>query len=284
MNLTLRPGTPEDAKICGEIGYQAFKAIAEHHNFPPNIPAPDMAIGLLSKQFSHPDYYSVVAELDGRIVGSNFLDERSSIVAVGPVSVDPGQQNKSIGRQLMQNVLDRIEARRFPGARLVTEAYHNRSFSLYAKLGFEVREHLAVVQGSPIAKEVPGFSVRRATENDLEACNQLSCKVHGHDRSGELLDAIKEGVASVVEHGGRISGYATLIAFFGHAVGETNEDLKALIGSAPEFLGPGFFLPTRNADLFGWCLAHGLRVVYQAVLMSLGLYNEPKGAFLPSVQ
>jgi hypothetical protein len=29
---------------------------------------------------------------------------------------------------------------------------------------------------------------------------------------------------------------------------------------------------------------HGLRVVYQSVLMSFGLYNEPEGAFLPSVQ
>ena len=184
----------------------------------------------------------------------------------------------------MQHILDRIVERRFPGVRLVTEAYHSRSFSLYAKLGFEVREPLAVMQGQPIAKEIPGFSVRGAKEDDLYACNQLSRKIHGHDRNGELLDAIKEGTATVVEHDDRISGYATLVAFFGHAVGETNEDLKALIGSVSEFLGPGFFLPARNADLFRWCLAHGLRVVFQSVLMSFGLYNEPKGPFLPSVQ
>jgi predicted N-acetyltransferase YhbS len=284
MNLNIRPGSPEDAKICGEICYEAFKAIAEHHNFPPNFPTPDLAIELLSKQFSHPNYYSVVAELDGQVVGSNFLDERSSIVAIGPVSVLPYQQNKSIGRHLMQRVLDRIAEKRFPGARLVTEAYHSRSYSLYAKLGFEIREPLAVMQGPPVAKEIPGFLVRRAREDDLDSCNQLSRKVHGHDRSGELLDAIKEGTASLVEHDGHISGYATVIAFFGHAVAETNEDLKALIASATQFLGPGFILPTRNTGLFRWCLANGLRVVYQSVLMSLGLYNTPKGAFLPSVQ
>lgn len=284
MSIILRPGSPEDATICGEICYKAFKAIAEHYNFPPNLPAPDIAIELLSKQFSHPRYYSVVAEIDGRIVGSNFLDERSSIVAIGPVSVDPAQQNRSIGRQLMQHLIDRIAEKGIPGARLVTEAYHNRSFSLYTKLGFETREPLAVMQGLPIAIEVPGFSVRSAVEDDLDSCNQLSRKIHGHDRAGELFDAIKEGTATVVEHNGQISGYATIIAFFGHAVGETNEDLKALIGSAKEFLGPGFLLPTRNADLFRWCLSHGLRVVFQSVLMSLGLYNEPKGSFLPSVQ
>jgi predicted N-acetyltransferase YhbS len=284
MNLTLRPGTPADANTCGEICFEAFKTIAEHHNFPPNLPIPDLAVELLSKQFSHPNYYSVVAELDGRVVGSNFLDERSSIVAIGPVSVDPGEQNRSIGRQLMQHVVDRIIERRFPGGRLVTEAYHSRSFSLYAKLGFEAREPLAIMQGPPIAREIPGFSVRRATQDDLDTCNQLSRNIHGHDRGGELLDAIKEGVATVVEHDGRISGYATLVAFFGHAVGETNEELKALIGSASEFLGPGFILPIRNADLFRWCLTHGLRVVFLSVLMSYGLYNEPEGAFLPSVQ
>jgi len=42
-------------------------------------------------------------------------------------------------------------------------------------------------------------------------------------------------------------------------------------------------VPMRNAPLFAWCLAHGLRVVQPLTLMSLGLYNEPAGAFLPSI-
>ena len=57
----------------------------------------------------------------------------------------------------------------------------------------------------------------------------------------------------------------------------------ALIGAAPRVEGPGFLLPTRNSELFRWCLAQGLRVVQPMTLMSLGLYNEPKGAFLPSI-
>jgi hypothetical protein len=107
--------------------------------------------------------------------------------------------------------------------------------------------------------------------------------VHGHDRGVELLDAIRQETASVVEHAGRITGYATMVGFFGHAVGETNEDLKALIGAAASFPGPGFLLPTRNGDLLRWCLGQGLRVVQPMTLMSMGLYNEPKGAFLASV-
>jgi hypothetical protein len=107
--------------------------------------------------------------------------------------------------------------------------------------------------------------------------------VHGYDRGEELRDAIARGAATLVEHDGRITGYTTIIGFFGHAVGKTNEDLKALIGAAKEFVGPGFLLPTRNGELFRWCLSRGLRIAQPMTLMSRGLYNEPAGAFFPSI-
>ena len=283
MNVTLRPGNAEDAQRCGAICYEAFKTIAEQHNFPPDFPSPEVATALLAGLLAHPGFYAVVAELDGRVVGSNFLDERSTVAGIGPITVDPAVQNRAVGRQLMQHVLDRVTQRRFPGVRLVQAAYHNRSLSLYARLGFVAREPLSTMQGAPLAVQMPGYTVRPATERDLDACNQVCVQVHGHDRRGELLDAIQQGTATIVEHGGRITGYATPIAFFGHAVGETNDALKALIGAAPAFPGPGFLLPTRNGELFRWCLDHGLRVVQPMTLMSVGLYNEPAGAFLPSV-
>ena len=40
MSLTLRPGTPADAERCGTICYEAFKAIADRHHFPPDFPSP----------------------------------------------------------------------------------------------------------------------------------------------------------------------------------------------------------------------------------------------------
>jgi GNAT superfamily N-acetyltransferase len=283
MSVRLRQGRIEDAKICGPICYTAFKSIADQHNFPPDFPSPEMATGLLSEILVHPDFYGVVAEFEGRIVGSNFVDERSMIAGIGPITVDPSVQNRAVGRELMQHVLERIDGRGFPGCRLVQTAYHNRSLSLYAKLGFVTREPLANLQGPPLAVHIPGYSVRAATEDDLGACAQVCQRVYGHDRSGELRDAIKQGTATVVESGGRITGYTTVLAFFGHAVGETNDALKALIGAAPGFPGPGFLVPTRNGELFRWCLTHGLRVVQPMTLMSVGLYHEPEGAFLPSI-
>lgn len=281
--VTLRPGKPEDAQHCAAICYEAFKTISEQHNFPRDFPSPEVAADFLSGLLAHPGFYSVVAEIDGVVVGSNFLDERSAVAGVGPITIDPVVQDRSVGRQLMQDVLDRAAQRGFPGVRLCQAAYHNRSLSLYSKLGFEVREPLATMQGAPLNAKIPGYSVRPATGQDLDACNQVCMRVHGHHRNGELLGAIEQGSATVVEHAGRITGYATAVAFFGHAVGETNDSLKALIGAAQSFPGPGFLLPTRNGELFRWCLDNGLRVVQPMTLMSVGVYNEPAGAFLPSV-
>lgn len=283
MDLKLRPGKPEDAETCARVCYEAFAAIARKHNFPPDIPAAEAAVSILSKMLSNPGFYSVVAEANGQIVGSNFLDERSSIVAVGPITVDPAVQDGGVGRALMQDVIRRATVRDAPGIRLTQSAYHNRSLSLYAKLGFQVRDVLACMQGTPPEGEVSGHQTRRARAADIEACNAVCRHVHGHDRAGELTDALAQGTALVVEHDGRISGYATDLAFSAHAVGETNEDLKALIMTADAFGGPGILVPTTNADLFRWCLERDLRVVELMTLMTTGLYTRPAGAYLTSV-
>ena len=281
--VTLRPGVPSDAAAAGAICYEAFKSIAGRHAFPADFPTADAATRLVASVLARSDVYSVVAQLNGRIVGSNFLWENGTIAGIGPITIDPEAQNVGIGCSLMLDVLERARRRRFAGVRLVQAAYHSRSLSLYLKLGFDAREPLSTMQGAPLRISLPGYDVRAAHARDLEACNVLSRKVHGHDRAGDVADAIASGTAMVVERGERITGYATVVGFFGHSVGETNGDLQALIAAADGFAGPGFLLPTRNAELMRWCLCHGLRVVQPLTLMSVGLYNEPTGAFLPSI-
>src|SRR6516164_5254702 len=84
------------------------------------------------------------------------------------------------------------------------------------------------------------------------------------------------------ERNGRITGYATSIGFFAHAVSETNEDMMALIAAASEISGLGILVPTRNHRLFSWCLENNLQLVHLMTHMSIGLYNEPTGVYLPS--
>lgn len=283
MTLQLRRGQEGDAAAVGEICYRAFKSLADGHGFPPDFPTADAAVGLLAGLIGHEGFFDTVAEIDGRIVGSNFLDERNPISGVGPITVDTAIQNDGAGRALMAAVMERSAQRGFAGVRLVQSGYHSRSLALYLKLGFEARELLACLQGPALGKAMGGHAVRPASAEDMAACNRLCFAVHGHERGGELADAVAQGAARVVTRMGRVTGYATPIAFFGHAVGETNGDLEALIAAAPSIPGPGVLVPARNGTLMRWCLDQGLRITQTMTLMSNGLYNEPQGAWLPSV-
>jgi hypothetical protein len=59
--------------------------------------------------------------------------------------------------------------------------------------------------------------------------------------------------------------------------------LQALIAATDSFGSPGMIVPTRNAELFRWCLERGLRVLQPLTLMTIGRYKEPVGAYLPSI-
>jgi GNAT superfamily N-acetyltransferase len=281
--VLVRAASVDDAAVCGKICYNAFFSISQRHGFPCDLPGPEVATGLMGMMFAHPDFYCVVAVADGRVVGSNCLDERSVIHGVGPITIDPSAQNLGVGRKLMHVVMDRSRERGAAGIRLVQAAFHNRSMSLYAGLGFEIREPLARMQGRVQKRDESGCTVRAARAEDLEVCNAVSRQVHGFDRGTELRQGIEQGTARVVERAGRITGYASSLAFFGHSTAETNGDMQALIASAESFGGPGILVPTRNGPLFRWCLANGLRVVQPMTLMSVGLYNEPAGAWMSSV-
>jgi GNAT superfamily N-acetyltransferase len=283
--VELRRATPEDAEECGRIFHEAFSGINNQHGFPPEIPTVEFGIGILTMLFSHPGFYCVLAEEDGRIVGSVCRDERSTIAGVGPLSIAPDAQNRGIGRILVQSMIDRSKERGLSGTRLLQATFHNRSLSLYAKLGFNAQEPMSVMVGLPLKHRTkPGCAVRPANESDLEAATKVCHRVHGHGRSAELREAIDEREALVVEREGRLTGYASGFGYFRHAVGESNMDLQALLCGAEAIEGPGgVIVPTRNAELFHWCLESGMRVVRPMTLMTIGLYNQPTGAYLTSV-
>lgn len=283
MTVSIREARSADAAECGRICYEAFADIANAHNFPPDFPSVEATTRLMSSLIGAPGFYAVVAEDDGKIVGSNFLNELDRISGVGPISIDPKTQNRGIGTILMRAVMERSVAKRFAGIRLVQSGYHSRSLSLYSKLGFEVREHLSCFHGAPINETMRGYDVRPATRDDLEVCNALCLNVHGVARGGDLGDAVAGGTARVVERNGHIAGYTTDIAYPGHTVAETTDDVIALIGATEAFRPPGFLVPSRNGTLMRWCLSKGFRVTQTLTLMTMGLYNEPTGAYLPSI-
>ncbi len=280
--ITYRSATPTDIDRLGTIVYEAFYRISTDHNFPPDFPDAETGIGLAGMMISRDDVFSVVAE-NGKILGSNFLWESDEIDGVGPITVDPAEQNSSIGRELMERVIKRSAENGKAGIRLVQAAYHNRSLALYTKLGFDVVEPLSAINGTPFKAEIPDRVVRPLTAQDVDSANKLCIAAHGISRKNEIAGAAESGSGIVVENNGTVSGYATSPGFFGHAAAKTNDDLKALIGSGREISGPGFLLPTRNGDVLRWCFENGLRIVMPLSLMSKGYYQKPRNPFLPSI-
>jgi GNAT superfamily N-acetyltransferase len=281
--VIVREATADDAEPAGRIFYDAFASIAAQHNLPVEPGSPEFTHFKVGDMLANPGFAGLVAERAGEVLGSAFVDERAAIAGIGPVTVDPSAQDDGVGRALMEAVLQREHVRGAAGTRLVQTAYHYRSLALYASLGFTVREPLSVLQGIPPALSMPGLGVRPAGDPDLRSCNELCVRVHGHDRDRELREAIAAGTARVVERPGRVSGYASGFGYGWHAVAESTEDLMALLASAETYMGLGIIVPSRNAELLRWCLRHGLKIVQQSTLMSTGLYNQPAGAYLPSI-
>jgi GNAT superfamily N-acetyltransferase len=280
--LQIRRATIDDAGTCARIMFDAFASLANQHAFPIEAGTPEATDFHMKAMLGTEGIFALAAERNGAVVGSAFQDERGKIVGIGPVSVDPAIQDGGVGRALMEALLRRSAERTVAGVRLIQTAYHYRSQSLYAKLGFAVRETLSVFDGSPRAA-VPGATVRPATPDDVDTCDAICRAVHGHDRDGELRQWIHIGSARVVERAGAITGYATGIGYIFHAVGRTDDDLIALIGAAEQIEGLGVLVPSRNTSLMAWCFDSGLRIVQQSTLMTIGLYNQPQGAWLPSI-
>ncbi len=285
MPLRVRPVVAADAEACGRIIHDAFSGIAEAHGFPPDFPSAEAGRQLAAALIASPAAFGVVAEEDGRVVGSCFLAEGDPIHAVGPITVDPARQGSGAGRRLMEAVLER--ARDAAGVRLVQDAFNARSVALYASLGFEVKEPLLLLRGTPRAEARPGFAVRPMAEGDLGACDALYAAVHGVGRANEVREAPRLFAPMVVERGGRVTGYLTAPGFWlmNHGVAEGGEDMAALLAGAAARAGSvSLLLPVRQAPgLFRWCLGQGMRVVKPMALMAMGQYWEPRGSWFPSV-
>ena len=286
-DIRIRPIEPADADEAARIVYEAFAGIHDHHRFARDFPTLDAAAGLTGTFIAHPAIHGVVAEIDGRVVGSNFLDERGPVRGVGPITVDPAAQGRGVGRRLMQAVIDRGAGS--AGIRLLQDAFNVQSLSLYASLGFDVAEPIALISGRSRMAPVSAVEVRPLAEADVAEAERLHRRVHGFERTAELRDAIAAPgmTPTVAIRGDRIVAYATTLTFFpaAHAVAESDADALALIAGtlAAQDAPASFLVPTRQAQLFRSLLAMGLQVVKPMVYMTIGDYRPPSGAWIPTV-
>jgi GNAT superfamily N-acetyltransferase len=282
--VLLRAAETADAEACGRIIYTAFRRINESRGFPPDFPNVEAATGLARAMIADPAVFGIVATVDDRVVGSDFLTEGDPIRGVGPITVDPEHQGTGVGRRLMQAVIERGASG--AGVRLVQAAFNPVSLSLYASLGFEAREPLMVMAGSLRPAPSTEAGVEAMQPADLAEADALCRRVTGFSRRADLVAAVAAGTAVLLRRSGRLAAYMTAPGFWigNHAVAATEAELKSLILCAGADRRPlAFLMPIRRAELFRWTLEQGLRVVMPMTLMTRGAYDAPDGGYLPSV-
>jgi hypothetical protein len=187
----------------------------------------------------------------------------------------------------MDAAITQARKQNYDQIRLVQSPSHIRSFVLYTKCGFILREPLFLTQGQPLK----GQNIDRHSaevrlirdDKDISVCNELCKLAHGFSREMELRQAKDQGVATVIERAGVITGYSTGIGILCHAIAKSNDDLKVLIANTSAILGPGFFVPGRNYEIIKWLLDCGFQIGWPANLMTIGPYQEPSTPFLPSL-
>jgi predicted N-acetyltransferase YhbS len=286
MAIEIVPATVEHAPELGRICHEAFHSLHEHHRVAPDVPTEDIGRVIIALVIHRSDYVGAVAMENGRVVGSNFLLLADEVAGVGPLTVDPASQAKGVGKLLMQWAIDEARRRRGQGVhlRLFQEAVNTSSLSLYTKLGFQWRD--AAVAMDPARAEVDDPTIRRMTEADLSAVDELSTRHYGFSRAKDAAQMLKVSLPAFVrEREGRIVGYR-ILTLFGHASADTNEDLLALASHSARY-APDIsvvLVPLSQDGLFRSALAAGYRVRKVINYMSLDAFCPLPGPSFPSIQ
>ncbi len=274
------PHLPELGRIC----FEAFRHVSEHHGFERDFPDADTATRVLHLLLTLRPSWGVAARVEGRIVGSNFLLLTDEVAAPGPITIDPAFHGRGIGRRMMLAALDHARQQGFAHVRLLQDSYNLASLSLYASLGFDVREPVGVMITTVAA--APDDTVRLATPADLPALEDLCVRHYRVSRRNEVAAWLQAGLPTLVREGrGRIGGYL-VPGKLGHGVAETEADAIALIAQISRHTPPAlasFFCPMRNTSLYRAALQAGCRLSKVMTLMAIGPYEEPEGVWMPSV-
>src|SRR5215208_199180 len=240
MAIELVSAEPQHVDEIGRICFEAFKELQEEHGFSPDFPTTDLARQVLGMLAQRNDFYGVVALRDGQPVGSNFLSLMDPVAGVGPVTIDCARRKK-------------IEQ-----VRLLQDSFNVASLSLYASLGFDVKDTVAFMQAAPAAEA--DNSVRPVAESDLPGIEELSKRIYKNSRRNEVAAAALYGFPAFLrEHQGRVTSYL-IPSTFGHGIAETEEDALALIGEAARNLPPDFarfFCPLSEGSFYRKVLQTG---------------------------
>jgi|SRR5215472_9631835 len=127
----IRRARAEDAVRIGAIARAAYSKYVARIG---SEPAPMLA-----------DFAAEIAADHVVVIGTVAWPERGAYF-IDNVAVDPAQQGKGLGRQLIRHAVVEAKRHRLPAIQLYTNAAMTENLSMYARMGF-VETHRAVEKG-----------------------------------------------------------------------------------------------------------------------------------------
>jgi GNAT superfamily N-acetyltransferase len=177
-----------------------------------------------------PTIAPLVADVDGRIVGTGVGSAHGSVGWVGTIFVDPDQRRTGLGRALTRAVVDGLETR---GCRTLVLIATPMGRPVYERLGFSVLDDQVrfTIEGLPAGADAdadaddpdsrirPDARVRPFASGDLPAVIRLDRFATGEDRSAVLTDLVTPRTTVVaVDDADEACGFLTRAPWRGGAL------------------------------------------------------------------
>jgi predicted N-acetyltransferase YhbS len=201
IGVTIRPMRPEDIDDAERVMNLAFGTFF-------GVPDPLATFGdarMIRTRFTASPDAAFVAELDGRVVGSNLATRWGSFGFFGPLTVDPELWDRGIARRLMVPVVDLFDAWNVRQAALYTFAHSPKHIGLYQRFGFWPH-FLTAMMARPVTDASADGAVSlfsRVSDTDrqdvLDACSRVTDAVFGGlDLGREITTMAEQNVGDTV--------------------------------------------------------------------------------------
>lgn len=213
-NLIIRPLLEKDlieADRIMRLAFGTFTRQTDPRNYMDDA-------GVVIPRWRTAPEYSFAAEIDGRLVGSNFVARWGSFGKLGPVSIDPAYWGLGLASYLIAPAVDLLDTWGVQFTGLFTFPHSPKHIGLYQKFGFHPR-WLTMIFGKeidPNENESDVWSALSQLDNQqrdsvLKSCKQLTTMIYeGLDLTQEIeaIAAQRLGDTLIVWEQNEIIGFA----------------------------------------------------------------------------
>jgi GNAT superfamily N-acetyltransferase len=230
----LRPMTAEDIEEVREVGQIAWSDLAMH-DIGRKFKYPKRSEKIVDAYLWKDPGGCIVAEENGKIVGSAFCHAWGRVGWIGPLEVLPAHQDHGIGKALLHGCEAHLESRGCSIIGLETMAHLPKHLHFYMSSGYRPGATTLIMEKMLRPEEQISTGIEELTSDQLptglSSVSSLSAKVNPQlDYSVEAEVILRKGLGHVylAQEDRRIAGFA-LLHTYQRGDEATYSSVKALI-------------------------------------------------------